>query len=95
MYENQKIYYHVLGQKQEENKVVVEFPNNPKYKFGTEITDDGHYLIIDLIEDSTTECLLYFADLSKIGKINGIIPIKPIVTKFEADFNVSELSFYF
>lgn len=39
--ENQEIYYHVLGTDQSEDTLCWKDPENPQYRFGTEITDDG------------------------------------------------------
>lgn len=36
--------------------------------------------------------LLYFADLEKNGPITGKIPLTPIVTEFEADYDVIKIN---
>ena len=48
-----KLYYHTLGTKQDEDKLVYERPDNPKWGVNGGVTDDGKYLIIT-VSDGTT-----------------------------------------
>jgi len=50
---NMKLYYHVVGTKQADDKLIHEEPAQPKWGMGGEVTDDGRYLIIT-IDDGTT-----------------------------------------
>lgn len=52
------------------------------------MSDCGKYLIVTVIK-ACRDNLLYFADLEKNGEIKGKISLTPIVTKFEADYDVS------
>ncbi|XP_065202518.1 prolyl endopeptidase-like [Planococcus citri] len=80
---NHKIYYHVLGTEQNEDILIAEFPENPDFYLGAQVSNCGKYLIIT----SSTGCdnnLVYVADIS-----NGIVAkpeLKPIVTKLEANY---------
>lgn len=49
------------------------------------VSSCGKYLIV--IPESGHQ-LLYFADLEKNGRINGKITLTPVVTKFEAEYDV-------
>jgi len=42
----QKIYFHKLGTPQSDDQLVYEAPDNPKWSFGTEVSEDGNWLII-------------------------------------------------
>lgn len=52
------------------------------------VSDCGKYMIVTIIK-ACRDNLLYFADLEKNGEITGKIPLTPIVTEFEADYDVS------
>lgn len=58
---------------------------------GAEISDCGRWLFITPRKDCKDN-LLYFSDLHSLpgGKITGKLNLTPIVTKFEADYEVSE-----
>jgi prolyl oligopeptidase len=43
---NPKVFYHVLGEKQEQDKLVYEDPANPNIGFGVQTTEDEHFLLI-------------------------------------------------
>ncbi|XP_031619279.1 prolyl endopeptidase-like [Contarinia nasturtii] len=86
MNENQKLYYHRVGESQEKDVLVAEFPENPSWRMSTQVSDCGKYLIVTIVK-ACRDNLLYFADLEKNGPINGKIPLTPIVTEFEADYD--------
>jgi len=50
---HQKAYYHRLGTHQADDVLVYHRPGQPKWTFTTSVTEDGHYLIVD-IGDGTT-----------------------------------------
>lgn len=54
----------------------------------TQVSDCGKYMIVSIVK-ACRDNLLYFADLEKNGEITGKIPLTPIVTEFEADYDVS------
>jgi len=43
---NQAVYFHRLGNLQEEDEIVYARPDHPDWLFGNEVTDDGEHLII-------------------------------------------------
>lgn len=94
MNENQKLYYHRVGEPQEKDVLVAEFPENPSWRMSTEVSDCGKYLIVTIVK-ACRDNLLYFADLEKNGEITGKIPLTPIVTEFEADYDVNIKSLQF
>ncbi len=42
----QQIYFHQLGEPQSKDQLVFEAPENPKWSFGTEVSEDGNWLVI-------------------------------------------------
>lgn len=84
--ENQKVYYHRIGQDQTNDVLVAEFPENKNWRFSAEVSDCGSYLIFYIMTGCSDQ-LLYFADLRKTPNIDGELRFEKIVTKFEADYD--------
>ena len=51
----QKLYYHRLGTGQSEDTLIYERPDNKQMMFGGNVTDDGHYLVIYVSEDTSSK----------------------------------------
>lgn len=84
--ENQKVYYHRVGEKQENDTLVAEFPEEPNWRFSAEVSDCGNYLVF-FVMFGCNDQLLYFADLRKTPEINGKLEFTKVVTNFEADYD--------
>lgn len=56
------------------------------------MSDCGKYLLVTMYE-GLRDNLLYIADLEKIGEITGKIPLTPIITEFNADYEVLRTNF--
>lgn len=84
--ENQKVYYHRIGEKQEKDILVAEFPEFPRWRFSAEVSDCGSFLVF-FIMTGCSDQLLYFADLRKTPEIQGKLEFTKVVTKFEADYD--------
>lgn len=61
----QKLYYHLVGTSQAEDKLIYERPDNKELGFGGGVTDDGHYLIINVWQGTSPKNRLYYKDLTK------------------------------
>jgi prolyl oligopeptidase len=61
----QKLYYHMLGTPQSEDKLIYERPDNKELGFGGQVTDDGHYLVIYVSQGTSPKNRLYYKDLTK------------------------------
>ncbi|XP_061392708.1 prolyl endopeptidase-like [Musca vetustissima] len=83
--ENQKLYYHHLGQPQEKDVLIAEFPEEPTWQFQTVVSDCGKYLIM-LITKDCRDNIVYYADLEPGKEINTKFEAKKIVEKFESDY---------
>lgn len=79
----QKLYYHTVGQSQDKDPVVMEFPN-PSASIHTEITECGRYLLISTT-NNTQGADLHYADLHTIpeGKVNGILHSHAVVSGYD------------
>jgi prolyl oligopeptidase len=58
-----KVYYHVVGTKQEKDMLVHEDKAHPDYNFGASVTDDGNYLVLTTTK-STSGNSLQIKDLT-------------------------------
>ncbi|KAL4218360.1 hypothetical protein ACF0H5_023097 [Mactra antiquata] len=84
---NQKLFYHRLGTNQSEDVLVAEFPENPKWMIGAEVSDCGRYLVIAIREGCDPVNRLYYTDLKSLSDgINGLIPYVKIVDNFDAEY---------
>jgi prolyl oligopeptidase len=46
--ENQRLFFHQLGDDQSQDTLILERPDEPKWGFGPTVTDDGRYLVIPI-----------------------------------------------
>ena len=85
-HENQKLYYHRVGSKQEQDVLCVEFPEQPKWMIDATVSDCGRYLFVMPSQDCRYNSI-YFCDLETAAKdgINSKFSLTEIVTKFDAD----------
>jgi prolyl oligopeptidase len=61
----QKLYYHVVGTTQADDKLIYERPDNKELGFGGGVTDDGHYLVINVWQGTSPKNRLYYKDLTQ------------------------------
>ncbi|XP_033249298.1 prolyl endopeptidase-like [Drosophila miranda] len=84
--EHQKLYYHRVGESQDKDTMVVEFPEQPSWRTISEVSDCGKYLIL-FISYTVRDNTLYYANLKPGEEISGPLEVHPIVDKFEADYD--------
>ena len=77
----QKVYYHVVGTPQSADRLVYNRPDHKDWGFGTTVTDDGHYLLIDVTEGTDTRNRLYYQDLTTPGS-----PVVELLNDFDAQY---------
>ncbi len=82
--EYQKIYYHELGTRQEDDKLIVEDKENPKKMFGAGVTDDDRFMILSMSQ-ATSGNALSVKDLSKKNA-----EFIPLMESFEFDFHMMD-----
>jgi len=79
---NSKVYYHKIGDKQSDDKMIYEEPKNPQRGFNAYVTDDNKYLIIGVTE-STSGNAVYFKNLKKRNS-----KVVKLVTTFDNDYSI-------
>jgi len=58
-----KLYYHRIGESQSDDTLAYERPDRKEWIFLGQMTEDGHYLIIDVLEGTTGERGILHLDL--------------------------------
>nr|WP_246114506.1 prolyl oligopeptidase family serine peptidase [Rubripirellula tenax] len=79
--ENQKLYFHKLGDLQSKDTLVFARPDQPKWGFSPEVTDDGRYLVIQNWRGTEPQSQVFIKNLRQEGS-----PVIPLITGFDADF---------
>ncbi|XP_064652696.1 prolyl endopeptidase-like [Lineus longissimus] len=84
---HQKLYYHRLGEDQTADTLCAEFPDNPQWMGGVEISDCGSFAVLSISEGCKPANRLYICDLNKLENgISGLLPFVKIVDDFEAEY---------
>ncbi|NP_989189.1 prolyl endopeptidase [Xenopus tropicalis] len=83
---NQKLFYHVLGTSQSDDVLCAEFPEEPKWMGGAEVTDDGQYVLLSIREGCDPVNRLWYCKLDKNTGITGILPWVKLIDNFDAEY---------
>jgi prolyl oligopeptidase len=70
---NQAVYFHRLYTSQSEDVLIYARPDQPEWGFGTEVSNDGNYLILSVSQGTDTRNRLFFKDLQKNGEVVELI----------------------
>ncbi|KAL7263456.1 hypothetical protein ACSBR1_001584 [Camellia fascicularis] len=90
---NHEVYYHFLGTDQSEDILCWRDSENPKYSFGTSVTDDGKYLLLYTEETCEPVNKVYYCDMSALA--NGLegyrgrkdlLPFVKLIDNFDAEY---------
>ncbi len=65
--EFQKLCFHKLGTQQEQDTVVYQRKDRPKWGFGGGLTEDGKFLVIPVTEGADPKNRFFYQDVSKPG----------------------------
>jgi prolyl oligopeptidase len=80
--ENQKVYYHKLGDAQEKDALIFADPAHPLRYYGAEVSEDGRFLYLS-ISEGTHGTEVHFRDLGKKDD-----PFHLLCPGFEFDYGV-------
>jgi len=79
---NSKIYYHTVGTRQSQDKLIYEDINHPEWGFGAQVTDDDEFLIIYATESTGGNALYY----KRLGVKSA--PVVKVIEGFDSYFSV-------
>ena len=85
--ENQQIYYHRLGTPQAEDRRIFGLPAEPRWFVRGVVSDDGRYLVISVSRGSSSENLVYLADLGDPQQPRLDAPVRPLIANWEAEYD--------
>ncbi|KAK7870743.1 hypothetical protein R5R35_009893 [Gryllus longicercus] len=85
--EHQKLFYHRVGTSQDKDVMCVEFPHEPLWRIGAEVSDCGRWLVVTPQQDCSLNMILV-CDLHNLpnGQITGPLNLYHVVGKMEADY---------
>jgi prolyl oligopeptidase len=83
---NQKLYYHRLGTKQADDLLVYERPDQPKWYFAGEVTDDGRFLFISISGGTDSRNALYYKYLGDPAQPKLDAAVAPLVERIEHQY---------
>jgi prolyl oligopeptidase len=75
----QKLYYHRIGTTQDQDELVYERKDHKDWGFGGGVTDDGHYLIINIWQGTENNNRVYYKDLQTPNA-----PVVELLNDFDA-----------
>ena len=80
---NQAVYFHKLGNKQENDKRIYARPDHPDWNFSPELTEDGKYLVLTVWKGTDDRYQIVYIDMSEQNS-------KPVelITGFDFDYTL-------
>jgi prolyl oligopeptidase len=79
--ENQKVFFHRLGESQKQDQLVFQTPEHPKWGFSPRVTDDGHFLVLENWKGSEPQSQVFILDLQDPDG-----SVVPLITGFDAEY---------
>src|SRR5690349_14793809 len=77
-----RMFFHKLGTSQTDDVLVYERPDKGDIMFNGEVTDDGHYLVINLTKPDTINNALYYRDLTQKDA-----PVVKLLDDYDAEYD--------
>ena len=85
---NQQLYFHALGQPQSTDRLIYRRPDLPHWIIGGQVSEDGRYLFVVLVNGTAPENELYYADLGNPAHPNVAAKLEPLYTRNDAAYVV-------
>jgi prolyl oligopeptidase len=85
---NQKLYFHKIGTPQSDDVLIHERPDEPKWGFSPQVTEDGRYLIVSVWKGTGPRNLVLYQDLKKTrpGQKPAAGAMVTLIGKFDGKF---------
>jgi len=64
----QKLYYHLLGEPQAKDQLILARPDHPQWNINATVSDDGEYAIIYVFDGTNPNNRIFFIDMINPGK---------------------------
>ncbi|KAJ3103483.1 hypothetical protein HDU97_010066 [Phlyctochytrium planicorne] len=92
--QNMMLMYHKIGTAQAEDVLIYQDIKNPEYLFGSEVSDDGQYLIMTISRSCDPENLVYISELPKTASMKTEKVVDSWIAEFSYITNYGSV-FYF
>jgi prolyl oligopeptidase len=69
-----KVFHHRLGDPQEKDALVLEAPEDRQVIFGTDLTDDGRFLVVQSFKGSSEDGEVHLLDVTAPGARPALLP---------------------
>ncbi|MEM7235286.1 MAG: prolyl oligopeptidase family serine peptidase, partial [Planctomycetota bacterium] len=76
----QKLYFHKLGTDQSDDQLIYERPDQERWGFGADTTDDGEYLVVEVWDGTSPKNGLF------VRKIDGETSFVELFSEFDAGY---------
>jgi hypothetical protein len=82
----QRVYYHRLGQPQQNDQIVYSRQDQPDWRYDARVSDDGQYAVFTISHPQDDKTRLYFIDLDDPGKPTLDAPAVKLVDEFGSHY---------
>jgi prolyl oligopeptidase len=86
---DQRIYYHMLGEPEEKDRMIYERPDDPDLTLDSAVSYDGRYLFTVMEKGTQSQNMLYFKDLGDPMEPKVNAELQPIVDKFDGEYKIA------
>jgi prolyl oligopeptidase len=83
---DQQLYFHSLGQSQSGDQLIYRRPDLPRWIIAGQVSEDGRYLFVALINGTAPENELYYADLGGPDRPDVSAKLQPLYTRNDAQY---------
>ncbi|MDQ6633312.1 MAG: prolyl oligopeptidase family serine peptidase, partial [Gemmatimonadota bacterium] len=83
---NGKLYYHMVGTPDAQDRLIYERPDRPDWFLGASVSEDGRFVFITMNHGTEPNNLLYMADLRTPLHPNIGAPVVPVYTANDAEY---------
>ncbi len=83
---DQALYFHALGTPQRDDKLIYRRPDLPRWIIEGQVSENGRYLFITLVNGTSTRNELYVANIGNPLRPNVTARLRPLYTKNDAEY---------
>ncbi|MGH8200867.1 MAG: prolyl oligopeptidase family serine peptidase [Steroidobacteraceae bacterium] len=85
---NQRLYFHALGQPQSADRLIYRRPDLAHWLIQGQVSEDGHFLFVSLVNGTAPLNELYYADLGNPAQPDVAAKLEPLYTRNDAEYIV-------
>lgn len=86
---DQRLYFHSLGQPQSADRLIYSRPDLPRWLIQGQVSENGRYLFVSLVNGTAPRNELYYADLGAPDRPNTTAKLQPLYTRNDAEYVVA------